>query len=205
MFLDLFRSSEIRVSRWRSRGKWFGGKLCVRRPTSGHLTELSLSSYAKLGVMFATDELCRFLVEAKRATYAAGDESLQTKEADGSTTITYSAGEWKYHDNYFGGEPFGGREVAFFQGAPVYIMTYYGWVAASAADPKDVYGILQQALRQIPEDKPFRGPAELSEGQFRYENRFEGDVNNFSGEEIIFGGDQEVYRARYAGGLVAQR
>ena len=59
------------------------------------------------------NELKKFIFEASRASYASGDDSIKHKEADGSTTITYSSGEYRMHDNYFGGEPYGGREVVF--------------------------------------------------------------------------------------------
>lgn len=150
-------------------------------------------------------ELCQFLVTAKRETYAAGDQAQKTVEKDKSTTLVFEQGDWRYHDNYFGGEPFGGREVVFFQGQPVYIMVYYGRVDESITKPEQVYDVLQKALRQIPEDKPFRGPEQLTEGNFSYRNTFSGEVDNFSGEEIITRDGQVIYTAKYAGGLVDQR
>lgn len=33
------------------------------------------------------------------------------------------------NDNFFGGEPYGGREVVFYEEKPVWMMVYYGWVA----------------------------------------------------------------------------
>ncbi len=44
------------------------------------------------------------------------------------------AEEWAFHDNYFGGEPYGGRSVAFHQGKPVWIAVYYGWVEGPLAE-----------------------------------------------------------------------
>ena len=60
------------------------------------------------------DKLKQFILEAKHNTFASGDSSLEKKEKDNSTSITYSKGEWEYNDNYFGGEPYGGREVVFY-------------------------------------------------------------------------------------------
>lgn len=155
--------------------------------------------------MIDLDELKSFLVKAKKATYASGDESAKIINEDKSTTLIFEDGDWKYHDNYFGGEPYGGREVVFFQGQPVYIMTYYGWVDEKAENIKKIYGVLQKALTLIKEDKPYRGPKELSEGNHLYSNAYQGEIDNFSGEEIIRLGDQEVYCAKYVGGLVDQR
>ena len=149
--------------------------------------------------------LRQFLVKAKKATYATGDENQQIKEADHSTALVFTEVDWKYHDNYFGGEPYGGREVVFFKGKPLYIMTYYGQVHKTVKDIKILYGFLQKALSLIPEDKPFRGPQEFSEKELSYTNTFEGEIDDFSGEEIIKQNGQEIYRAKYIGGLVDQR
>ncbi len=61
-----------------------------------------------------TKELKAFILEASKNTYASEDPNIKVKQPDGSTTIVYEKDKWKYHDNYFGGEPFGGREVVFF-------------------------------------------------------------------------------------------
>lgn len=155
--------------------------------------------------MINLNELKSFLAKAKKATYASGDESVKIINDDKSTTLIFEEGDWKYHDNYFGGEPYGGREVVFFQGHPVYIMTYYGWVDEKAENVKEAYAILQKALTLIPKDKPYRGPKELNESDYSYSNNFQGEIDNFSGEEIIKLDGQEVYRAKYMGGLVDQR
>ena len=74
------------------------------------------------------DELRQFIHNASKKTYASGDENLRKKNDDGSTTIVYEEGDYRYHDNYFGGEPFAGRMVIFYKNQPVWIMVYYGHV-----------------------------------------------------------------------------
>ncbi len=59
------------------------------------------------------ENLKKFIWEASRATYASGDETLRKKQNDGLTTMQFQKGAYRYHDNYFGGEPYGGREVIF--------------------------------------------------------------------------------------------
>ena len=54
------------------------------------------------------DELKQFIHNASKNTYASGNENIKKKEKDNSTTIVYEKGDYKYHDNYFGGEPYGG-------------------------------------------------------------------------------------------------
>lgn len=155
--------------------------------------------------MISQKDLCKFLVLAKKSAYASGDVSKKVVESDKSTTLIFEDGDFKYHDNYFGGEPYGGREVVFFKGEPIYMMVYYGLVNDEISDFRGVYGILQKALSLIPETSPYRGPKEYAEGDYGYINNFIGEINDFSGEEIIRYKGKEIYKAKYMGGLVDQR
>jgi len=156
--------------------------------------------------MVDLNELCKFLVKAKKSTYATGETAKKIVEADKSTTLIFEDGDLKYHDNYFGGEPFGGREVVFLQNEPIYIMIYYGLVNESISDFEAVYKILQKALSLISEDYPFRGPNEYSENGLIYKNSHTGEIDNFFGEETISSVDgKEIYKAKYIGGFVNQR
>ncbi|MFA5163204.1 MAG: DUF5680 domain-containing protein [Patescibacteria group bacterium] len=155
--------------------------------------------------MLDLKQLKDFLAKAKKAGYASGETAVKAVEEDKSKTIVFEEGDFKYHDNYFGGEPYGGREVVFFKGEPVYLMVYYGLVKEDISDFKAVYRILQKSLSLIPADYPYRGPKEFSEGDYRYQNDFMGEINDFSGEELIEFQGREIYRAKYIGGLVDQR
>ena len=55
--------------------------------------------------------------------------------------------EWHYHDNFFGGEPYGGREVIFCHDQPVWMMVYYGEVSDKSLDKKIVYATSVEAIR----------------------------------------------------------
>jgi len=153
-------------------------------------------------------QLINFITEANKAGYASGQDDIWKKQPDGSTTINYKREDWLFCDNYFGGEPFGGREVVFYQDKPVFMMTYYGRISDKTLDSKIIYSFLQKALKLFPEDKPFRGPKNLYEQidgrKMMYENNYRGEIDYFSGEEKIFIDGKEVYEARYAGGLVDQ-
>lgn len=152
------------------------------------------------------EQLCQFIAEANvKVGYASGRTDTWIKEADGSTTISYESGSWRYHDNFFGGEPYGGREVVSFENKPVWIMIYYGWVEPHVTNIKEVYDFLQKALKLGPEDLPLRGPEELKEGNMRYANTWQGDIEGFFGEEVIYLHEEKIYRAKYLGGLVDQR
>lgn len=152
----------------------------------------------------STESLRNFLVEANKSGYASGEENKWKKGDDGSTTIAFESGEWRMHDNYFGGEPYGGREVIFHNNEPFWIMVYYGRVK-EGVPANSIYPFLQKALSQMPAEHPYRGPAKLEEGNLRYENQWTVELDNFSGKEAIYLSDEEVYRAKYIGGLVDQR
>jgi len=149
--------------------------------------------------------LLKFLVDASRRGYAAGGGAVRVREADHSMTIVHEQGDWKFHDNYFGGEPYGGREVVFFRDQPVWMAIYFGWVEDRSAGIDTIYAFLQRALLQVPAGFPVRGPAEFHDGAFIYRNAYQGGITNFSGEETIHQGERFLYKARYAGGLVDQR
>lgn len=148
--------------------------------------------------------LQQFLIYANQAGYAGGEEKKWLKESDGSTTIPYAKGDWHSHDNFFGGEPYGGRMIVFHKQEPVWMMVYYGWII-KGVDPDPVYAILRGALKAMPVDAPFRGPKKFAEGEYTYENSWTGDIARYSGEEQITQGQKIIYHANYMGGLVDQR
>lgn len=154
---------------------------------------------------FNTKALKNFLIETKKAGYGAGNSKSWIKEKDGSTTIPFESGNWRMHDNFFGGEPWGGREVVFYKGAPVWIMVMYGSVDPSVNGFEEVYAFLQKALRNQPEDLPLRGPKLLQEGEFVYKNKTEGNLENFFGEERIYNNKKLIYSMKYSGGWIDQR
>ena len=155
--------------------------------------------------MLGIKNLKEFLVEAKKSTYASGNESVKNKNVDGSTSFMFQSDDFNYYDNYFGGEPYGGREVVFYKNEPVFMMVYYGSVDKDVSDLSEVYGVLRKALLLIPADYPYRGPSEVIEGGYKYKNNYLGEVDNFSGEESIECNGKIIYRAKYLGGFVDQR
>ncbi len=113
-----------------------------------------------------TQILRKFLVTTEQATFASGDLAQKITNKDNSTTLTFQDNDWKYHDNYFGGEPYGGREVVFFKNSPIYMMVYYDRVNNSAQDINKIYQVLINALKLIPKDYPYRGPNRYRQSGF---------------------------------------
>jgi len=148
--------------------------------------------------------LRQFLQKANKEGYGSGKTDHWVKEKDGSTTIPFVSGDFRMHDNFFGGEPYGGREVIFFKGAAVWMMVYYGKVNAGEHFAK-LYKFLQKALLNAPDEMPVRGPKFLEDEEFKYTNEWEGNMDEFNGEESVSKNGETVYNASYRGGLVDQR
>lgn len=146
-----------------------------------------------------------YLLTISKEGYATNDEKEWKKESDGSTTIANNHGSWNMNDNFYGGEPYGGREIVFFEGKPHWIMVYYGQVSKKVNDVGKIYAFLQKALANTDIDFPLRGPKELDEGDLKYENNWSGTISEFNGHEKILLNGDEVYSASYLGGLVDQR
>lgn len=151
------------------------------------------------------EALRKFLLAANKAGYAAGGESQAVTEDDSSKSIIFEQDDFVSHDNWFGGEPYGGRTVVFYQNQPAWVIVYYGTVDPAFADLDGVYSFLRKALMQMPEDMPVRGPKTLEDGPWRYVNSWEGDLGLYSGEEIIYYEDKPIYDASYSGGFVDVR
>ena len=141
-----------------------------------------------------------FLIGAKQAGYASGSEP--TKSEDGSYSTVYEREGWKFNDNWFGGEPFGGREVVFRNGKPYWMMVYYG---SDSGKDSGVIPLLRKSLQKPPREMPARGPSIFEDGNLVYENNWEGNIFSFSGQEKIEDKRGLLYSATYAGGLVDQK
>lgn len=152
------------------------------------------------------ESLHEYLLKVAAEGYANKEkEKIWIKEADGSTTIHHEDGSWRMHDNFFGGEPYGGREVIFYDGKPVWIMVYYGEVAQTVTDIGGVYSFLQDMLAKPDPETPLRGPKEFESKGMKYLASWNGDILKFSGREKILNNNETVYTASFMGGLVDQR
>ena len=146
-------------------------------------------------------KLKEFLYDLNRAGYASGVEKKWIKEKNHSTTIPFKKGKFRSHDNFFGGEPYGGRIVVFYEEKPVWIMVYYGSIK-SKDDPNKVYVVLREALKKMPKEHPYRGPRKLTVNDCHYLNTWHGNIGEYSGEEKIIKKGKTVYSASYTGGFI---
>ena len=150
-------------------------------------------------------KLEQFLVKAKVSAYATEGEVGEVILADGCKELAYREGEFSYRDRYFGWNPFVGEEVVWQSGEYTWAMNYYGVVHDESVTAGRVYAFLQLAMGQVTEDRPFRGPRSLKEGDYEYLDESEGSVERFIGTERILYRGREVYRLHYHGGTIKAR
>lgn len=155
--------------------------------------------------IMAINQLNKFLVKAKINTYASSGEGEEKILSDGSKEFEFREKEFKYKDRYFGFNPFVGQEIVFQNRKIIWGMNYYGRVVSKTIPSKQIYQFLQEALRKIPEDKPFRGPRRFKKGDFKYFNEVKGNVKKFKGEEKIFYKREMAYKLIYHGGIVTEK
>jgi hypothetical protein len=141
--------------------------------------------------------LVDFLIKAKQATYAGkGAETASSRVR--SHDLIYREGEYMYYDTYLGGDKFAGEEALWISEIPYWSMNYVGRVTGENFSGD----FLKEALLRVPEDKPFRGPAEYSNGDYSYQCRIDGDYEWFQGKETISYKGSQIYECYFHGGLI---
>lgn len=141
-------------------------------------------------------ELVQFLLRAKRETYAAGRGQVASSRP-ASHDLRYEEGDLVYIDTYLGNPKFGGQEALWRGGAPLWCMNYIGRVLNDQFSGD----FLKQALLNVPNDQPFRGPSIWRSGEYAYHCIVTGVLEWFSGYEEIFCGDIKTYECFFHGGL----
>ena len=152
-----------------------------------------------------TKQLSKFLVKAKINTYASSGEKQEKKLSDGSKEFEFEEREFKYRDRYFGYNSFIGEEIVWQNKKVVWGMNYYGEIIPEIILAKQIYQFLQEALKKITEDKPFRGSNNFKENDFEYVNKNKGTVEKFEGCEMIFYKEELVYKLSYYGGVIIKK
>lgn len=142
-------------------------------------------------------ELVDFLIKAKQATYAGkGAEAASSRVR--SHDLIYREGDYMYYDTYLGGDRFAGEEALWISEVPFWSMNYVGRVTGENFSGD----FLKEALLRVPEDKPFRGPDEYTDGDYTYKCDIEGDFEWFQGYETISHKGTLIYECYFHGGLI---
>lgn len=141
------------------------------------------------------EDLADFLYRAKQETWAGNGAFEQLP--DGGKRYSFSEGNWKYVDEYLGYLNSQGQEVASCNGKPLWGMVYAGRMVSFPKNVKNVeqkktfahesFEFLKRALQNPPINFPVRGPPRFGEDNpFSYMFTWEGNLNDFSGEENIW-------------------
>ncbi len=154
--------------------------------------------------------LNRFLIEAKKSTYANANIEKETASRLGSNDYHYEVeleGEMmKYHDTYFGRVKFIGEEVVY-RGSdvPKWGMNYYGNTLDEEATEELMDSILRKALMKVGEDSsvlPLRGPSYFENNGYVYTFKSEGTMDNFHGIEEVHKNGKLVFELHCHGGII---
>lgn len=148
-----------------------------------------------------------FLIEAKKETYANSNSNSKTESTrSGSKDYEYQRDNMVYHDTYFGGTNFIGEEVVYIDSdMPIWGMNYYGVTIDENLSEEAMDKALRPALMRVGEDKnvlPLRGPREFINGEYIYQFKVNGTIENFNGIEEIYKGKELVYRLHCNGGFI---
>ena len=158
-------------------------------------------------------KLVKFLVEAKKKTYASANKMNIDLERPLHDELEFSNGEFYYRDSYVGFFQAPGIEEVRLgeEGKTIWTMAYSGGMLPKYQGmlnilfAKKTFGFLKKALNLVEESKPYRGPEKLEEGDWKYESSVKGDIKRFIGHEKIFFKGEEVFSQDYIGGLVLDK
>lgn len=158
----------------------------------------------------SSEKIIKFLIEAKKQTYANSNAEkivssrLGSKDYHYETTI--EGKKMIYHDTYFGGIRFVGEEVLYCDSDnPYWGMNYYGVTLDENLSEEAMDKALRPALMKVGEDEsviPVRGPSKFENEGYTYTFVSDGEFEDFTGTEEIHKDKKLVYRLRCHGGLI---
>lgn len=148
------------------------------------------------------EQLEAFIVRAKAATYVGSGQVSLSRRPE-SHDLEFHEGAFAYLDSYFGGTDFLGQEVVYYEGAPVWVMNYYGRIL----EPDKITGaetgqIIKESLSRMYAEGRFLGGFEHATPGGVYTDTSRGDSTSFTGKEWITRENVKVYELVYHGGLV---
>lgn len=155
---------------------------------------LSLCSNADSDISGIVD----FLLLAKKNTYAAKGNLANASRINSNDYCFKNEKGYFYYDTYLGGECFAGEEAVWYHENPVWSMNYAGRVISEHFSGD----FLKEALLNVPEDKPFRGPEIYTKGDYHYHCSVTGSFDWFQGYEEIFYQNRKIYECYFHGGVI---
>ncbi len=150
-------------------------------------------------------ELIKFLVQAKKNTYASETKSNRKILTNGAKLFSFQNSNFLYQDRYFGFNPFVGEEIVLKNKKVVWVMNYSGKCLNQNYEAKNIFNFLKKCLQQVNQKTIFRGPKEFKKDNFKYLNKINGNIKYFYGEEYIYHKNKKVYELRYQGGIIQSK
>jgi hypothetical protein len=145
-------------------------------------------------------ELAKFLVEAKKNTYATQKGKVNSSRK-ASKDLAYRKGDYFYLDSYFGRKDFSGEEIVYHKEIPIWGMNYYGKMFEDDL-PEGFIETLREALVKVELKEPYRGCREYKRGEYLYSCDVDGSIDFYHGYEKIDYKGREVYRLYFHGGFI---
>jgi len=150
-------------------------------------------------------ELINFITYAKKQGYASTISNYK-KTKDGGKSCLIKKGDYLYTDTYFGNLIDCGQERIYHHEKVIWVMAYRGGMCAGFDEmEKEAFNFLKKCISRIPKGFPARGPRKFKQGKFIYENKWNGNIGGFSGEENLYYGKEKICFRNYLGGLVKNR
>lgn len=147
------------------------------------------------------DRLEKFLLEARTKTYAAAIGKTEEPFLPGSVQYEYTDGDFSYRDVYYiGNGIFPGLETVFFQGMPIWSMSYFGDFSKMTEEQADK--MLRRALMDLWETTRIYKDVENDYGEFVYTCSGTGNIDKLSGREEIRTENKLLYFFEYNGGSI---
>lgn len=140
-----------------------------------------------------------FLLLAKKNTYAAAKNQTESSRTNSHDFCYQNQNGYTYYDTYLGGERFAGEEAVWFHQIPLWGMNYAGRVIGENFNGD----FLKEALMNVPEKLPFRGPEVFTKGDYHYHCKVDGEFIWFQGYEEIFYMNEKIYECYFHGGSIS--
>jgi len=163
---------------------------------NGHIKLKGLSTTEKTEINL--ESLKEFISEARLNTYAGNAVPEDNPRLLGSKQLEFQKGDYFYQDIYFDGlKGLIGQEIIYYNSRPVWGMCYTG----NAID-KSTAMFLKESLQKLSSKCRFGQTCEYIKRESRYEDRGQGDLNSFYGQERISIDSKKVHKLDYRGGLI---
>jgi hypothetical protein len=152
------------------------------------------------------DVLLKFLKMARANGYGGEQPAVVPPTRAGWKHYHFEQRRFTYDDEYCGSRYFAGSEVVSTDGKPLWCMNYYGGTFEIPLET--VYGFLRKALAAGCHEKSgalLRGPKLFTSGKWKYTFTGVGGLARFSGNEIVYRDNYQIYSGIVHGGRIVEK